>query len=331
MLNGLFSGSGATLTEVVGQALRYLQGRQLPDGSIVDDKEILIFQEWDTVNALKTIATWRGDVPYADDGTVERALGFLRSRAKPSGMLSWGVLDTTPDEYCTETSSEFVAALTLLGLTDEALPKAEFLRSRQLPSGPWEEVHSHIPKAFQTEPSVTGFAIMALLGLDLDPEHLDEALDFLVRAQRPEGHFGINWYYYSTHYYLMRPAVAALAEFGHHAAVASARDFVLSRQRADGSWYCEVEGFGEYSSPEQHTALALETLAHARTGVEHPAVRRALTWLLERRRPDGSWDGGSYPYPATSSYSSFRATQHIFTTAQVLAALRRFVTLEAAA
>ncbi|WP_086818543.1 prenyltransferase/squalene oxidase repeat-containing protein [Allokutzneria sp. NRRL B-24872] len=322
--------TAAKATEAAAAALRWLQGRQLPDGSIVDDPETLVFQEWDTVNALKAIGTWHRDAPYTDGGTTAAALEFLRHKAKPGGMLSWGVLDTTPDEYCTETSSEYVSALTMLDREDEARVGAEFLCSQQLPEGPWAEVHSHIPKAFQTEPSVTGFALQALLGLDMDPPHLKEALDFLVAAQRPEGHFGINWYYYGTHYYLMRPAVAALAEFGHHAAVAAARDFTLSDQRSDGSWFHQVEGFGEYSSPEQHTALALGTLAHARTGTDHPAVRSGLAWLLERQRENGSWDGGSYPYPETSSYASFRATQHIFTTAQVLSTLKRFAELEAA-
>lgn len=170
---------------------------------------------------------------------------------------------------------------------------------------------------------------MALVGLDLDPVREDEAVQFLTSSQRPEGHFGLNCYYYSTYYYLMRPSVAALAEF--HSALAHAREFVLAQQRADGSWYTEVDGFGAYSSPEQHTALALRTLAHAGLSAEHPAVRRGLSWLIDQRRPDGSWHGGSYPYPDTGSYRSFRATQHIFTTTQVLAALDCFAAMEARA
>lgn len=328
-LDALCRPHDATLSKVIGQALSYFASRQLEDGSIVDDPEVLIFQEWDSVNALKAMGLWRNSFSYADPRIVRDVLHFLRRREKPNGMLSWGVLETAPHEYCTETSSEYISALTLIGQAEEALPKAVHLRQQQLPSGAWAEVHSHIPDAFQTEASVTGFALMALAGLDLEPSRLDEALEFLANSQRPEGHFGLNWYYYGTHYYLMRPSVAALAEFGHHSAVAHARDFVLSRQRADGSWYTEVEGFGEYSSAEQHTALALQTLADAGVTIEHPAVHRALTWLLGRRRPDGSWNGGSYPYPDTGSYRSFRATQHVFTTAQVLSALKLFLALEA--
>lgn len=313
---------GTTLTQVAEAALAYLQRHQLPDGSIVVDPSALIFQEWDSVNALNAIALWRDEVkrPVAD--TVDGVLQFLHSRENVSGMLSWGDREIGPAEYCTETSAEYATALARLGLSDEARRKATFLRSRQLPSGPWEEVHPHIPKAFQTEPSVTGFALMSLVRSDVEPSHLDEALDFLAGAQDSEGHFGTNWYYYNTHYYLMRPAIEALAAFGHHAPVAAARDFVLAEQRDDGSWFSDVEGFGGGSSAEQHTALALETLLHAGLGADAPAVQRAVAWLLERQQGDGSWDGGEYPYPETASYSEFQASQDIFATAQVLSALR---------
>lgn len=329
MLSEIFDQQDVTLTGVVGEALAYFRSCQLPDGSIAEDPDTLIFQEWDSVNALKAIATWRSTVPLDDGGWVEGILDFLRSREKASGMLSWGVLETGPAEYCTETSSEYISALTLLGRRAEAQTKAAFLRGCQLPSGPWAEVHTQIPKAFQTEPSVTGFALMALLGLDIDPRYLDEALDFLAKAQKSEGHFGINWYYYNSHYYLIRPAVAALASYGHHAAVGAARDFTLVEQRGDGSWYSEVDGFGEFSSPEQHTALALGILASSDMAADEPAVRRGVTWLLGRRRSDGSWHGGRYPYPDTSAYRDFHASQDVFTTSQVLLALNQLAALEA--
>jgi hypothetical protein len=315
---------GTTLARVADDALAYLQRHQLPDGSIVVDPNALIFQEWDSVNALNAIALWRDDVTRPVDDTVDGVLDFLRSRENSSGMLSWGELEIGPAEYCTETSSEYATALARLGRPDEARRKATYLRSRQLPSGPWTEVHPHIPKAFQTAPSVTGFALMALLRADVEPLHLQEALDFLADAQHAEGHFGTNWYYYNTHYYLLRPAIESLAALGHYAPVAAARDWVLAQQRDDGSWFSEVEGFGGGSSPEQHTALALETLLHAGLRADAPAVRRSVAWLLERRRVDGSWDGGEYPYPETASYSEFQASQDIFATAQVLSALRNW-------
>lgn len=335
MLNQTFERHGLSLEEVVVGALEYFRRCQMSDGSIAEDPDTIVFQEWDSVNALKSFALWPESIALADaDGTVEGIRSFLRSREKATGMLSWGASDTGPAEYCTETSSEYVSALALLGhrdqaIRDDARHKAGFLRGRQQPSGAWNEVHSQIPKAFQEEPSVTGFALMALLELDLEPLDVDSALTFLAGRQKPEGHFGINWYYYATHYYLMRPAVAALAAFDNHAAIGAARDFTLSRQRSDGSWFSAVEGFSDACVPEQHTALALATLAHSGMTAADPAVRRAVGWLLDRRRPDGSWDGGHYPYPRTDSYRNFHATQDVFTTAQVLSAFRQLAVQEA--
>jgi squalene cyclase len=327
MLASVLEPRQISLGRVIEEAIEYFRGCQQPDGSIVDDPTSMMFREWDSVNALKAIALWHDEISTDVTDVIEPVLGFLAAQEKPNGMLSWGGAEIASDKYCTETSSEYIAALTLLGRTDQAGAKANFLRDRQRPDGPWEEMHDHIPKAFQLEPSVTGFALLALDGLDIEPAHLDEALDFLAGKQHHEGHFGINWYYYACHYYLMRPSVAALANFGSYPAVAAARDFVLAQQRPDGSWFSQADGAGTTAAPELHTALALATLAHASTSTEEPAVRRAIGWLLDRRRPNGSWYGGDYPYPETDSYRNFHAPHDIFTTAQVLIALKQLETM----
>ncbi|WP_280236888.1 prenyltransferase/squalene oxidase repeat-containing protein [Nocardia cyriacigeorgica] len=323
MLAELFDRKSQALTDVVADAFGYFLACQQSDGAIAEDPSSVVFLEWDSVNALKAIALWQRELPDHAGQLTRGILDFLAGREKPTGMLSWGALEIGPAEYCTETSSEYISALALLGQGDTVGDKVEFLRSRQSPDGPWAEVHSHIPKAFQWESSVTGFALCALDEADVEPLYLDEALDFLAGKQGSEGHFGINWYYYCTHYYLMRPAVAALVQFGDYATVAKARDFVLKQQRPDGCWFSQVEGFrGEPSAPELQTALALATLAQAGMSVDDLPVRRAVDWLLDRRRVDGSWFGGRYPYPETDGYRKFRATQHVFTTAQVLTAFK---------
>ncbi|ASR37316.1 hypothetical protein BAY61_22530 [Prauserella marina] len=328
MLHTLFENQGTTLRTVVRRALDYFRDHQRPDGAIAEDPAVTVFQEWDSVNALKAMALWSDMAETEHLDAAERIAEFLAGREKPNGMLSWGALPTGPGDYCTETSSEYTSALTLLGHVSSARAKAEYLRRGQLPSGAWEEPHPHIPRAFQTEPSVTGFASMALTGLDIEPRYVDEMLDFLGGRQKPDGHFGINWYYYGTYYYLLAPATAAQAAFGDYPALASARRFVVAEQRCDGSWHDELDGFGEYSSAEQHTALALDTLAQTGMDARETETGRAVTWLLGRARPDGSWNGGRYPYPDTDSYRGFHATQHVFTTARVLFALHALYRME---
>lgn len=327
MLSSFLERRGVPLDRVIAEAIDYFRRCQQSDGSFADDQTAVLFREWDSVNVLKAIALWHNDVPVDVTGLIEPALGFFAAQEKPTGMLNWGGAQIAPDKYCTETSSEYITALTLLGLTDRARVKAHFLRDRQRADGPWEEMHPHVPKAFQVESSVTGFALLALDGLDIEPSYLDEALDFLAGKQHSEGHFGVNRYYYASHYYLMRSAVAALATFDSYPVVTAARDFVLAQQRPEGHWLSRMDGAMTTAAPELHTALALATLAHAGMSADESAVRRAVDWLLERRRPDGSWFGGHYPYPEIDGYRDFHAPKDAFTTAQVLSAFKQLETM----
>jgi hypothetical protein len=324
-LEKVFRDAGTTLEDTVDNALAYLRGQQKVDGSITPDLDAPVFQYWDAVNALKAISLWPDRV---SDDVVTRVLAFLRHNEKPNGLLGPGVVVPSSPEYSAETSWEYIGCLARLDRSADMRRKLDVLLRKQTPDGPWEEAYTYIPKAFQRVPSVTGFALSTLAEIDVDPLYLDEALDFLARAQHPDGQFGLNWFYYNSHYYLTRPITAALASFGLHAVVAATRDFVLARQNNDGSWFTDVPGFGIASSVELHTALALETLAHAGVGTDHTAVRAGLARLLDRRRADGSWEGGPFPFPVTESYRGLRSPQEVFCTAQVLSTFRRFADQE---
>jgi hypothetical protein len=317
-----------SVRRAVDDALDYFRGCLREGGHLAEDPNILYLHIWDSVNALKAIARWRTVSSRPTDDLVTPIGEFLRSCETPDGMVGWGSSEVGVDDYCTETSAEYVTALTLLGHRESARPKADHLRTRQLPGGHWSEVYPHIPPALQAVPSVTGFAFSALTGLGLEPVYPDEALDFLVRSQTEQGHFGINAYYCATYFYILRPVVAVLAEFGHYAAVARARDFVLRVQRDDGSWFSTTEGYEAFSTPELHTALALEVLAHTGLPADHRAISRGASWLLERQRADGSWDGGFYAMPSTNNYRELQRPQTVYTTAQVLSTLHHLTSLE---
>jgi hypothetical protein len=315
----------STLRGVVGKAFDYLAGKQLGDGCITDQQDELILAIWDSVHALRACALWQDSLSPRHEAMLQRIRTFLRANETPEGLISWG--DRLPDEYSGETSSEYITALVHLGERDEALAKARILQSAQLSSGPWRENHSQIPEAFQTMPSVTGFALRVLWLADLAPSYPDKALAFLQRAQTAEGHWGYNWYYNAVPYYVMMPVTAALARFNCYPPLAKARAYVLSRQRTDGSWRFDMEDVaGAYSkqlSACVHTVYALETLISCGLSPGDPPVRRGLTWLLEQQNADGSWDGGIFPYPPAEQYENFQATQDVYAVAAVLVLLKR--------
>jgi hypothetical protein len=113
-------------------------------------------------------------------------------------------------------------------------------------------------------PSVTGFALRALWLVDLAPSYPDKALAFLQRVQTDEGHWGYNWYYCAVPHYVMMPVTAALARFCCYPPLVKARAYMLSQQRADGSWRFDItDVVGTYRkqlSACVHTVYALETL-----------------------------------------------------------------------
>ncbi|MFJ9894617.1 prenyltransferase/squalene oxidase repeat-containing protein [Streptomyces sp. NPDC091280] len=338
MLAELFAGHGLDPARTAGEAFGYFRAHRLPGGAVREDPAEFAMDNWDNVHVLKAVALWRDRLGAEHAATAaelaEDVLGWLRTRENPVGVLTYG--GANPEGYCPETTAEYVIALLRLGRPDEARLRAAYLRSRQRAGGDWEVEHPYLPADARALPSVTGFVLDALDTVGLEPFDLDAALDHLARSQRPEGHFGSHRWYYDTPLYFLRPVTAILARHGYHAAVAAARDHLLGRQQADGSWPRVGE---DGSSTGFHTALALEALAHTGTGTEHPAVRRGVDWLLSRRRPDGSWAGGRYPdYPeitlsllrANAGAESYgRPPQDVYATAQTLSTFHQFAELEA--
>ncbi|XYI03542.1 prenyltransferase/squalene oxidase repeat-containing protein [Sorangium sp. So ce1128] len=329
MLKQLTADRGTTLERVVRSGLLALCDHQREDGYITDGPESKLIDIWDSVNALKALLVWKGAVPVERaTHAAARVASLLQSLEKPTGMISWGQLEIGATEYCSETSSEYIMVLAEMGRAEEARRKALFLRSKQLPAGPWPEVHPHVPRAFQTMPSVTGFALQALLAADVEPLYLGEALAFLVKGQNAEGHWGSNWFFYATPYYVTRPVSDALARFGYYHVLARLRDHVLSDQRQDGSWHRQMEGFSRPMSADLHTALALETLIHCGLTPRDEAVQKGVAWLLGQQLASGAWKGGTFPYPDSEAYSDFHVTQDVYTTSQVLLALKRIAQSE---
>ena len=213
----------------VKTALAYLSRRQLEDGCITDDGKNRILGVWDSVHALRAFALWKEELPAEQREALSRVRAFLKSKETPEGLMSWG--DREPLQYSAETSSEYITALLHLGLCDEVKPKLARLRRAQLPSGPWRENHGHIPEVFQTMPSVTAFVLRTFCLMDTTPAYPKQALDFLVRSQNEEGHWGYNWYYNAVPYYVTMPTADVLARFSSHAPLAKTRDYVRRRQR----------------------------------------------------------------------------------------------------
>src|SRR5262249_62318138 len=87
-------------------------------------------------------------------------------------------------------------------------------------------------------------------------------------------------------------ALEALApEPRYGTAVESGLEWLLAEQEEDGSW------FGRWGVNHFYgTGAALPALAACGLPPEHPAMRRAVTWLRAVQQPDGSFRGGIRSY-----------------------------------
>ena len=140
-----------------------------------------------------------------------------------------------------------------------------------------------------------GLEAMAEVGFGAEYGPARRAIDFLHREQEPDGSWYGRWgcnYLYGT--YLAAWGLRRIGEDPRSPALRRAAAWLASCQNADGGW---GESLASYDNPSlkgrgpstpSQTAWALMGLmAAGEQGGE--AVRRGVSYLLDRQAPDGSW------------------------------------------
>jgi squalene-hopene/tetraprenyl-beta-curcumene cyclase len=156
---------------------------------------------------------------------------------------------------------------------------------------------------------------------------VNRAIKFLERDQTEEGawygRWGVN-YIYGTSTVLRAMETLGLA---HHSCCERAASWLRAMQNPDGGWgescasydHPELKGQGE-STPSQ-TAWALVGL-QATGARSDPAVTRGLCYLLDRQKPDGTWD--EKPWTGTGFPRVFYLKYHLYRNTFPLYALARW-------
>jgi squalene-hopene/tetraprenyl-beta-curcumene cyclase len=168
--------------------------------------------------------------------------------------------------------------------------------------------------------------MLALEGLGRAPE-TQRGIDWLLREQERDGSWFGRWG--ANHVYGTGAVLPALAAAGlrEHPSVGAAVDWLNRVQNEDGGFgedlrsYRDAAWRGHGESTASQTAWAL--LAFHAAGTEGQAVERAVSWLADTQRGDGSWDepyftGTGFPGDFYLNYHLYRQVFPVMALGRVL-------------
>ena len=280
---------------------------------------------WDTALAGHALMEV-GDVRL--DPAIRRALDWLEAKQVLELAGDWAVTrpKVRPGGWAFQYENAYYPDLDDTALVALALDRfdsahyrraidraAEWVVGMQSRNGGWASFDAdntnyylnHIPFADHgalldpptADVSARCLGFLAQIGYSGDHPARAAAMEYLRREQEPDGSWFGRWgtnYIYGTWSVLAGLNAAGIGSAT--SVVGRAVDWLLNRQHPDGGWGESGESYfpgaphgdAPYSTASQ-TAWALLALMAAGQ-VEHPAVARGVTYLINSQDSDGSWD-----------------------------------------
>jgi squalene-hopene/tetraprenyl-beta-curcumene cyclase len=285
---------------------------------------------WDTAYAVFALA--EAGVPKDDPRLLKAADWMLAKEVRHKGDWSVKVPNVEPGGWYFEFNNEFYPDVDDSGQVLLALNKVDNPRERyqyevsqraihwifamQCKNGGWASfdkdntkmIFQYIPfadhNAMLDPPTVdiTGriLEMLAIYGYTREDPRVERAIQFIFREQEADGSWFGRWgvnYIYGT--FLVLRGLEAMGVWNHEPQVQQAAEWIRCVQNADGGWGESCASYDDptlrgvgVSTPSQTAWAILGLLAAGDTRSD--SVAKGVRWLLERQRPDGSWDEKEY-------------------------------------
>jgi squalene-hopene/tetraprenyl-beta-curcumene cyclase len=170
--------------------------------------------------------------------------------------------------------------------------------------------------------------MLACYGYTQSDKRVQKAIKFILSEQEPDGSWFGRWgvnYIYGT--WAVLTGLRALGEDFSRAYIQRAIRWLESCQNADGGWgedchsYEDPRTKGRGPSTPSQTAWAAMALIESGKARE-PAVERAMQFLIERQKVDGTWV--EEEYTGTGFPKHFYINYHLYRNYFPLMALARY-------
>lgn len=300
------------LDSAIVKSVRFLVNQQKANGEIRDSVNPL-FNTWETILAAEALLE-------ANDGkltpAVLAALDYLKANESPEGWMCHNA--KCHQLYCVETTASYFSLLIKAGRSLNSAGNVSLVRLQQA-DGSWQVGNPDV-RENKNYPSVTAFMLDMMQQNALKDSACTKGLCFLETSQNKEGHWGASWEYYNCPAYALWKAVPVLRKGERYEALKKSLNYIYSNQQRNGSWYYTDSPLAKQPSAVLQTALIVSGLKYETSPEAETAIKKAIAFLIEMQKPDGSWDGGFFPVQNVR----YVKKEYIFATTRVLLVLLNY-------